>query len=181
MWQVWQAWGCRASCTEKVWRVWQASQEATPKPAPDFRSSAISASLFSPILWHPPHPFIPSIRATGWAWAVGIAFMAAQATACLPPLNCSNRSEWQPAQVSGVGIFALTTSVAEVWSSPWQTEQSTSFWLCLLSCQSETMPGVTVLWQFTQTWAEAKEAAQRRTLRHAIIRVSMEHLAIRSP
>ena len=30
MWQVWQACGSRASATEKVCRVWQASQEATP-------------------------------------------------------------------------------------------------------------------------------------------------------
>ncbi len=34
MWQVWQAWGWRASFTEKRCRVWQASQEATPKPPP---------------------------------------------------------------------------------------------------------------------------------------------------
>ena len=32
MWQVWQACGCWASFFEKVWRVWQASQEALPCP-----------------------------------------------------------------------------------------------------------------------------------------------------
>ena len=72
----------------RVCRVWQASQEATPNPAPPFFKSFISASVFSPILWQPPHPFIPSIRAMGCQCAVGIAFMAAHATACFPLLNC---------------------------------------------------------------------------------------------
>jgi hypothetical protein len=44
--------------------------------------------------------------ATGWAWAVGMAFMAAQARACLPFLNWVTFSSWHWAQVSGVGIRA---------------------------------------------------------------------------
>ena len=60
MWQVWQACGCFASLTEKVWRVWQASHDALPKVRePSAAISFRSASLLSPSLWQPPHPFIP--------------------------------------------------------------------------------------------------------------------------
>ena len=46
-----------------------------------------------------------------------------------------------------MGIFTLATSLAEVCWSPWQVTQVTSTPLCLLSFQSETMFGVTLLWQ----------------------------------
>src|SRR5512146_2465090 len=65
MWQVSQACGCLASATEKVWRGWQASQEAMPKVLPCARRSAISLSVLSPILWQAPQPFMPSISAMG--------------------------------------------------------------------------------------------------------------------
>ncbi len=158
IWQVWQACGCRASWTEKVCRVWHASHEATPNPAPFLFNSFISFSVFTPILWHPPQPFIPSVKAIGSQCVVGIAFMAAHARACFPFLNCSAWSSWQPAQVSGVGMLTFATSWGDLCWSPWQTEQSISFWLCLLSCQSVTMLGVTFLWQSKHTWAEVLEA-----------------------
>ncbi len=120
MWQVWHAWGALASATEKLWRVWQASQEARPNTGTGLRRSARSASDFKPILWQPPQPFIPSIRATGWAWAMGIAFMAAQAKACLPFLNCATLSSWHWAHVSGVGISAAAKSASVLCFSPWQ-------------------------------------------------------------
>ena len=42
------------------------------------------SAVLSPILWHPPQPFLPSVMAIGCQWMVGIAFMAAQAKhACL--------------------------------------------------------------------------------------------------
>src|SRR6266567_3036847 len=77
---------------------------------------------------------------------VGMAFIAAQAMECLPFLYCATWSAWHWAQVSGVGIFTLATSAAEVCSSPWQTTQPISDWLCLLSFQSETMLGVVLVW-----------------------------------
>src|SRR6266567_3587778 len=77
---------------------------------------------------------------------VGMAFIAAQAMECLPFLYCATWSAWHWAQVSGVGIFTFATSAAEVCSSPWQTTQPISDWLCLLSFQSETMLGVVLVW-----------------------------------
>ena len=118
MWQVWQACGWRASLTEKVWRVWQASHDARPKPRPAVLSSRISASLLSPSLWQPPQPFMPSIMATGWAWALGMAFIAAQARSCLPFWNWVTCSSWHSAQVAGVGIFARAAVSGESCSSP---------------------------------------------------------------
>ncbi len=162
MWQVWQACGWRASLTENVWRVWQASQEAMPKPRPWAFSSRTSPSLLRPSLWQPPQPFMPSIMATGWAWAVGMAFMAAQASACLPFLNCATCVSWQAAQVSGVGISALAASVALWCASPWQIVHSTPAPLCLLSCQSATMPGEVFLWQSMQVLACAPAARKVR-------------------
>jgi hypothetical protein len=50
MWQVSQAWGWRASATENVWRVWQASQEAIPKLFPSLRNVDIYSGDFNPIL-----------------------------------------------------------------------------------------------------------------------------------
>jgi hypothetical protein len=38
--------------------------------------------------------------------------------------------------------------------SLWQTAQSTPFWLCLLSFQSDTIPGVIAVWQTTQFFAD---------------------------
>src|SRR5215469_4887184 len=120
MWQVSHACGDLASSTEKVWRVWQASHCAAPNSVPELflRSSAISATLLSPILWHPPQPFSPSIMTMGCQWMVGIAFIDAQAMACFPLLNCVTCVSWHCAHVSGVGIFALATSLAEVCWSP---------------------------------------------------------------
>ena len=95
MWQVWQAWGCRASFLEKRCRVWQESQEATPNWPPCFLSSLISTSVLIPILWQPPQPFMPSMRAMGCMWKVGMAFREAHALACLPSLNCLTWVPWQ--------------------------------------------------------------------------------------
>src|SRR6185437_2419552 len=83
---------------------------------------------------------------------VGMAFMAAQAKACLPFLNCATCASWQEPQVSGVGIFTLATSAAEVCWSPWQASQPTSTWLWRLSFQSETILGVILLWH-SMHWA----------------------------
>jgi hypothetical protein len=80
---------------------------------------------------------------------VGIAFIDAQAMACLPLWNCATWVSWHWAQVSGVGIFVLVTSLAELCWSPWQLMHVTSTPLCLLSFQSETMLGVVLLWQST--------------------------------
>jgi hypothetical protein len=80
---------------------------------------------------------------------VGIAFIAAHARECFPFLYCATCVSWQVAQVSGVGIFTFATSLADVCWSPWQLTQLTSTWLCLLSFQSLTMFGVTLLWQST--------------------------------
>ena len=53
--------------------------------------------------------------------------------------------------------------------------QEMLFWLCLLSSQSETMPGVTFLWQSTHNWAEASNvwaiAAETKTQLREIISV----------
>src|SRR5512135_3818647 len=88
---------------------------------------------------------------------VGMAFMAAQAKACLPFLNCATWASWQEPQVSGVGIFTLATSAAEVCWSPWQASQPTSTWLWRLSFQSETILGVTLLWH-SMHWAVVPDA-----------------------
>src|SRR5208282_1321359 len=147
MWQVEQACGCLASSMENVWRVWQASHWAAPNSLPPWRNSTISLGVLSPILWQPPQPFSPVVMAMGCQWMVGMAFIAAQAMECFPFLNCVTCVWWHVAQVSGVGIFTLATSLAEVCWSPWQATQVTSIPLCLLSFQSETMFGVTLLWQ----------------------------------
>ncbi len=102
-----------ASSTEKVWRVWQESQEAAPNSLPCWRSLTISSGDFTPILWQPPQPFSPSIIAMGCQWMVGIASIAAHALECLPCMYCSTCTLWHCAQVSGVGIFTLATSLAD--------------------------------------------------------------------
>ena len=89
MWQVRHACGSRASATENRWRVWQASHDARPNVAPSSRSCRMSSSDLRPTRWHPPQPCMPSVRAIGSQWVVGIAFMLAHARACLPPVNCS--------------------------------------------------------------------------------------------
>ena len=66
MWQVLHASGCRASAFENRWRVWQASQLATPYPPAVSLSSFASASLLRPSLWQPPQPFSPSRTASAW-------------------------------------------------------------------------------------------------------------------
>jgi hypothetical protein len=45
--------------------VWQASHEATPKPAPLAFNAWMFSSPLRPILWQPPHPFMPSDKAIG--------------------------------------------------------------------------------------------------------------------
>ena len=89
MWQVRQAWGSRASLTEKRWRVWQVSHDARPNMTPSALNCRISSSVLSPMRWQPPQPFIPSVRAMGSQCVVGMAFMLAHARACLPPWNYS--------------------------------------------------------------------------------------------
>jgi hypothetical protein len=63
----------------------------------------------------------------------------------------------------------LATSLAEVCWSPWQATQVISAALCLLSFQSETMLGVTLLWQSTHceatVWADSEFEARIRRLR----------------
>ncbi|MCU0583519.1 MAG: hypothetical protein MUE57_06760 [Syntrophales bacterium] len=98
---------------------------------------------------------MPSIMAMGCMWKVGMAFREAHAFACLPSLNCLTWLPWQKAQRSGVGISARATVSGEKCLSPWQTAQSTPFWLCLLSFQSDTIPGVMAVWQRAQFFAEA--------------------------
>ena len=88
MWQVSQACGERASCTEKVCRVWHESQEAVPKRSCFCNAASCSGDLM-PILWQEPQPFMPSVMAIGCQWMVGIASMAAQAIECFPFLNCA--------------------------------------------------------------------------------------------
>src|SRR5690349_3213206 len=92
-----------------------------------------------------------------------MAFMEAQLNACFPDLNCSTCIGWQAWQVSGVGIKAFSASASEVCCSPWHTEHSMPFLLCLLSCQSVTMLGVVFLWQSTQLCsARAGKLANRK-------------------
>src|SRR5208337_1932635 len=188
MWQVSQACGERASSTEKVWRVWQASHWAAPNsvPEPFWRSSTSSIRDLSPILWHPPQPFSPSVMAIGCQWMVGMAFIAAQATACLPFLNCATCVSWHWAQVSGVGIFTLATSLAEECWSPWQATQVISAALCLLSFQSETMLGVTFVWQSMHcaavVWADREFSRRIVRRRYGKIRESRDGIdASRKP
>jgi hypothetical protein len=89
----------------------------------------------------------------GLKWVVGMAFKAAQASACLPALYSLKRCGWQPAQVSAVTVFAPAPSSACY--SPWHTLQVTPFSACLLASQSATVPGVRFLWHIRQSWAKA--------------------------
>ena len=57
---------------------------------------------------------MPSTSATGWAWIVGIAFMAAHARACFPFLNSTTRFSWHAPQVSSVGSVARAMSVSSM-------------------------------------------------------------------
>ena len=129
---------------------------------PPFSISFISCSLLRPILWHPPHPFFPSISAIGCIWAIGKAFMAAHARACFPCLNWATRFGWHLTQVSGVGICTCATSAADLCRSPWHAAQPILFLPCLLSRQSETMTGFNFLWQLTQTSAIAVAAENKQ-------------------
>src|SRR5271157_5094978 len=113
MWQVSQACGDLASSTEKVCRVWQESHAAAPNSLPCWRSLTISSAGLTPILWHPPQPFSPSIIAIGCQWMVGMASIAAQALECLPCMYWSTCVLWHWAQVSGVGMRTLETSAAD--------------------------------------------------------------------
>ena len=71
--------------------------------------SFISCGVFSPILWQAPQPFMPSVIAIGCQWMVGMAFMAAHASACLPPLNCLT-----------CVVVALAAGVRRRQSAPWR-------------------------------------------------------------
>src|SRR5579864_3484872 len=82
---------------------------------------------------------------------VGMAFIAAQAKECFPFLNCETCCSWQEPQVSGVGILTWSTSLAEWCRSPWQTSQVMPPLAWRESCQSETMLGVTLVWQVTHS------------------------------
>src|SRR3989338_8640848 len=81
---------------------------------------------------------------------MGIALDATHARLCFPALNCSVCLLWQPAQVSGVGIFASLASVAFLCSEPWHDEQSTPFFDIFPSRCCLTTPGVIFLWQSIQ-------------------------------
>jgi len=50
----------------KVCRVRQEWHEALPNRTPVLASVAICSGDLSPILWHPPQPFIPSVMDIGW-------------------------------------------------------------------------------------------------------------------
>jgi len=179
MWQLEQASGCRASATEKVCRVWQASQEAWPKVEPAALSALISASLLMPILWQPPQPFWPSISSIGFMCVVGIAFMAAQARACLPLPYSAARSGWHAAQVSWVTVWTLATSAALLWPSPWQSAQPIDSRLWALRRQSSTMFGVILPWQPTQSGAAcAATAAQTSAASAMPSRNAVERMAV---
>ncbi len=93
MWQVSQACGERASCKEKVCRVWHESHEAVPKRSCFCNAASCSGDL-RPILWQEPQPFMPSVIAIGCQWMVGIASIAAQAIECFPFLNCATCVSW---------------------------------------------------------------------------------------
>jgi hypothetical protein len=60
-----------------------------------------------------------------------------------------------------------------VCSLPWQTEQSTFMAECLLSFQSETMPGETVEWQVTHWLAVAVAGRSRNSKTPRKLRGSM--------
>jgi hypothetical protein len=83
----------------------------------------------------------------GGRYAVEIVF---QAIPCNPLENWCARSAWHWAQVSISATLALSASVAELWSVPWQVLQVIPESACLESFQSVTTPGVTLLWQSTQ-------------------------------
>ncbi len=158
MWQVSHACGCWASFFENVCRVWQASHDATPNPPLVALKSFISWGVLSPILWQAPQPFMPSVMAIGCQWMVGMAFMAAHASACLPLLNCLTCVSWQSAQVSGVGNCTLATSLVDWCPSPWQSAHATFTSQCRLMLQSATMLGVIFWWHSMQTLEETAAA-----------------------
>src|SRR5690242_9526033 len=89
---------------------------------------------------------------------VGMASMETHASECLPALNSFTCGSWHSAQVSGVGMRTLATSLLEVWPSPWQSAQMTSFSQWRLMLQSATTPGVIFSWQGTQDRAAAEGA-----------------------
>src|SRR5512139_2174614 len=89
---------------------------------------------------------------------MGIELDAIHARLCLPALNCSVCFAWQPAQVSGVGIFASFASSIFLCSDPWQDEQSTAFLDIFPSRYCLTTPGVTFLWQSMQALLAAAKA-----------------------
>src|SRR5512134_3320059 len=99
---------------------------------------------------------MPWVIAAGCQWMVGMAFIAAQAAACLPFANSLTRSLWHSAHASGVGIPARSTSAAEVCCVPWQAEHFTSLAWWREIFQSDTTPGVTEVWQSTHGSARAE-------------------------
>jgi hypothetical protein len=64
----------------------------------------------------------------------------------------------------------LATSFADVCWSPWQATHVTSTWLCLLSFQSETILGVSLLWHSMHCaaepdcWPSANGAMRKRAM-----------------
>jgi hypothetical protein len=81
---------------------------------------------------------------------MGMDADAIQAALCLPAENWSTCFLWQPAQVAGVGILAAFASSFDLWSEPWQAEQSMPFFPIFPSRCCFTTPGVTVWWHSTQ-------------------------------
>ena len=61
-----------------------------------------------------------------------------------------------------------------MWPSPWQASQVTPFSLCLLICQSATMPGVMFSWQVTHSWADVA-AQKNRTAKTGINTLCIVH------
>ena len=107
----------------------------------------------------------------------GIAFMAAQARACLPARYSLTLAAWHCAQVSGVGSFTLATSEADLWAEPWQVEQS-CFFPILPERNCFTIPGVTFSWQtmhsdfLTFVVFAARTGETERATRETVIRTA---------
>src|ERR1035438_4777235 len=94
---------------------------------------------------------------------VGMAFMAAQANACLPPLNCLTWASWHSPQVSGVGNCTLATSLVDWCPVPWQSAHATLTSQCRLMLQSATMLGV-IFWWHSMQMLEGSVAASSRVV-----------------
>src|ERR1017187_590041 len=110
---------------------------------------------------------------------VGMAFMAAHASACLPPLNCFTCVSWHSPHVAGVGIFTLATSLVLWCPSPWQSSHPTCTSQCRLMLQSATMLRLIFWWHWMQMLVVATAARNGAVLGNAATRAPQDRRSVR--